>query len=155
MAEYELYHYGVKGMKWGVRKSVKNAVSGVRKKIKTRREENKAMKEDMGTSRYNEYKYLYGRRGAKRIYKRKTQKGMTYKKAELREFGRKLATDALTSLGTTTVLALGTAAAFKTMEIRGKQAANASLLRLGKGSGKAYRFVSDLGDGMQIVENLK
>lgn len=155
MVEYELYHYGVKGMKWGVRKSVKNIGSGIRNRVKARRDENRAMKEDMGTSRYNEYKYLYGRSGAKRIYKRKTEKGMTYKKAELREFGRKLATDALTSIGTTAVLALGTAAAFKTLEIRGKQAANASLLRLGKGSGNAYRFVADLGDGMQIVENLK
>lgn len=155
MAEYELYHYGVKGMKWGVRKSVRNLGSNIRKKVKARREQTKKMKADMGEDRYNEYKYLYGKRGAKRIYKRKTEKGMTYKKAELREFGRKLATDALTSLGTTTVLALGTAAAFKTMEIRGKQAANASLLRLEKGSGMAYRFVTDLGDGMQIVENLK
>lgn len=155
MSEYELYHWGVKGMKWGVRKSVKNAVSGVRKKIKTRREETKAMKEDMGRSRYNEYRSSYGRRGTKRIYNRKKQKGMTYKQAERRELGRQIATKALVAIGQTTVSTLVTAAAYKTMETRAKQAANASLLRLGKGSGKAYRFVTDLGDGMQIVENLK
>ena len=113
------------------------------------------MKEDMGTRRYNDYKYLYGSRGAKRIYRRKTEKGMTYKQAARREFGRQMATKALRAIGETTVSTLIMAAGFKAMETRAKQAANASLLRLGKGSKNAYRFVTDLGDGMQIVENLK
>lgn len=155
MAEYELYHYGVKGMKWGVRKSVKNLGSGISKRVKARREETKAMKEDMGKDRYNDYRRTYGRRGTKRIYDRKTQKGMTYKQAALREFGRKAAKNVLVSVGSTAVSTMVMAVGFKAMENRAKQAANASLLRLGKGSGKAYRFVADLGDGMQIVENLK
>ena len=155
MSNYELYHYGVKGMKWGVRKSVKNAVSGIRKRVKAKRKEKQDMKDDMGEKRYNEYKYLYGKRGAKRIYNRKKQKGMTYKQAERRELGRQIATKTLGVIGETTLSTLVMAASFKVMENRAKQAANASLLRLGKGSGKAYRFVADLGDGMQIVENLK
>lgn len=38
MYENELTHYGVKGMKWGVRRSIKNAVEKRREKIKKRDE---------------------------------------------------------------------------------------------------------------------
>ena len=156
MVEYELYHYGVKGMKWGVRKSERSSSGGrIRNYIKKKRAETKAVKEGLGEERYAEYKAIYGKKGAKRIHKRVTEKGMTYKQAELREFGRQIATNALKSVGQFAVSALVVSAAYKAAETRAKQAANASLLRLEKGGKRAYRFVTDLGDGMQIVENLK
>lgn len=156
MAEYELYHYGVKGMKWGVRKSERSSSGGrIRNYIKKKRAETKAVKEGLGEKRYAEYKALYGKKGAKRIHKRVTEKGMSYTKAELREAGRQFSTNMLKAVGQTAVSALIVSAAYKSAETRAKQAANASLLRLEKGGKRAYRFVTDLGDGMQIVENLK
>lgn len=41
----ELYHYGVKGMKWGVRKSISSKISS----FKTRRKQNKRIKKRIGT----------------------------------------------------------------------------------------------------------
>lgn len=158
MNEYELYHHGVKGMKWGVRKKSKSSgglMGGIRKRVKARHEETQKMKKDMGEARYDAYKSEYGRGGVKRIYKRKTEKRMSYRKAEMRELGRQTAVKVLGSMAQTAVATLMTVATFKAAETRAKQAANASLLRLEKGGKHAYRFVADMGDGMQIVENLK
>ena len=55
MAEYELYHYGVKGMKWGVRKSERSSSGGrIRNYIKKKRAETKAVKEGLGEEIYAE-----------------------------------------------------------------------------------------------------
>ena len=153
--EYELYHYGVKGMKWGVRKTLQNTGSRIGKRIKAKRAETKAIKDSLGDRKYAEYKSLYGRKGVKRIHKRMTEKGMTRNQAELREFGRRTATNTLSVIGQTAVSALVVSAMFKSMENAAKQAANASLLRLEKGRGLNYRHITDIGDGMQIIEKLK
>ena len=156
MEQYELYHYGVKGMKWGVRKSDKSSSGGrVRNYIQKKRAETKAAKEGLGEKRYKTYKNTYGKKGAKRIYKRISEQGMSQTEAVLREAGRKFATNVLKSVGQIAVSTLILSAMYKASENAAKQAANASLLRLEKGGKRAYRFVTDLGDGMQIVENLK
>lgn len=71
MSSGELIHYGVKGMKWGVRR--------------------KSSELDKPNSRYGQSKRAndrssFGRGGEKRI-NRRMNKGMTYKKAVRREYG--------------------------------------------------------------------
>lgn len=94
MSDYVLCHYGVKGMKWGVRKKISQKISDRRKKTET-------LKQNLGEERYNEYRYTYGKKGAERIYNRTVDKQMTYKQAERRELGRQFVKSIVsTAIGT-------------------------------------------------------
>lgn len=77
----ELSHYGVKGMKWGVRKA----------------------KDDSPNPRYSprrraEDKKVYGKRGVKRI-NRRMNSGMRLQKAQTREAWRKVGTGTAIAIG--------------------------------------------------------
>lgn len=81
----ELYHHGVKGMKWGVRRAQRKAARAERRAAKkelNRQIDSKVRKEDVA---------VYGRARARRIAKRQITKGMSHKQAERREVGRGLA----------------------------------------------------------------
>lgn len=107
----ELYHHGVKGMKWGVRKADKKSGGSrsIRQKIRdkniAKQQKTDAVKKKLGNARYQEYKSLYGKKGAERIYDRKMNKGMTYKKAEFREAGRQFLVKSAIATATVTSLA--------------------------------------------------
>lgn len=74
MKNNELMHYGVLGMKWGHRKS--HVISSSKKKPKRYSKEKQRMDQ-----------YVYGKSGVKRIKKR-MDKGASYTKAQLMEYGR-------------------------------------------------------------------
>lgn len=78
MSDYELYHFGVKGMKWGVRK--KRVKSGRRKSTSTKQYTPDSIDE-----------VLYGERGAKRIAKNRS-KGQSHVVARGREAARQAIT---------------------------------------------------------------
>lgn len=85
----ELAHYGVKGMKWGVRKSESTA-------------------NDTPNSRYSQRKRsldreVYGAKGEMRI-NRRMNAGKTHKQAERREFGRRLARSLAISGATSAII---------------------------------------------------
>lgn len=84
----ELYHFGIKGMRWGHRKKVELT--------------SKIDKDDAK---------LYGKRGAKRIKNRIVNKGMSREKARNREFARDMALVPVKALG---AVAAGTAVAYMT-----------------------------------------
>lgn len=86
----ELYHYGVKGMKWGVRKKTKYVP-----------------KRWTNADRENEKRF--GARGARRIRERMDVKGMDRKKAERREVARTYVT---ALLGAAAVAGATSAAAY-------------------------------------------
>lgn len=99
MPQNYLAHHGVKGMKWGQRKT--KYISSNRKDIA-----------------------LYGQRGANRIKKRMDKKGMTHKKAERRENIRAIAGVTAASFATIALLNPGLAkfGALKTAQIAGSAA---------------------------------
>ena len=96
MNEDYLIHYGVLGMKWGVRKKRYNFIKSMVKKQQKYKEEvkwNKSYKkEDRAMDRFT-----FGKNGAKRINNR-MNKGQSHKKAYAIELGRSAATNALISL---------------------------------------------------------
>lgn len=77
-----LYHFGVKGMKWGIRRKREDPVSTKKKK----------------TNREILDERLYGKQGAKRIKKR-MDSGMKRSQAENKEKVRRAATAATTAIG--------------------------------------------------------
>lgn len=88
----EIYHYGIKGMRWGIRRYQK---------------EDGTLTSD-GKKRYSPTRtdeMLYGKKGAQRIADRRN-KGDSRKTAVRKEFGRQVATGfAVTAIGTTAVYA--------------------------------------------------
>lgn len=85
----ELYHHGVPGMKWGVRKA-EPSKGGESKKRRTNSD-----------TKYNDYYVsIYGKKGANRINKRMNEKGYTRKKAVRMELGRKITIGLLSTAAT-------------------------------------------------------
>ena len=82
----DIYHYGVKGMKWGVRKSEYKSMSR-----KDRRKLRKRKNEDYDDEQRLTDKYTLGGGSVRRINKR-MNKGATYKQAKRREYARRFAT---------------------------------------------------------------
>lgn len=87
-----LYHSGVKGMKWGHRKQKKTPLITRAGRAINRRKANKNKYQSNNKGDIA----LYGQKGANRIKKRMAEKGMSHKKAERREVGRSIATNIAT-----------------------------------------------------------
>lgn len=118
-----LAHYGVKGMKWGVRK---NRYKGVRTRLKKEAKADKDKWRSMSRSERRKYRdtpnaryskqnreintNVFGEKASKRI-NRRMNKGATYKNAYFRETGRQIAkATILGSLGSAaTTAAVGVA----------------------------------------------
>lgn len=121
----ELYHYGVKGMKWGVRKSRYSPSNRIRTRIRNTQTPNPRYSKQLRTQdsvygkrnvkrinrKMNEGKshkraqreVLYGKRGADRIEKR-ISKGQKVSTAEMKEVG----VAALKAAGLSTLLSAAT-----------------------------------------------
>ena len=92
-----LAHYGVKGMKWGVRRQLRKAAAlkdrdAWREKSRSERKKTR----DQPNKRYTENdrywdEASYGKKGVKRI-NRRMNKGQTHGQAKRREFARQTAT---------------------------------------------------------------
>ena len=104
----ELYHYGIKGMKWGVRRFQKKdgtLTSSGKKRYKPTQID----------------KMLYGAKGAKRIADRRN-KGDSRTKAVAKELGRRAVTNlTITAIGSATSYAITSGKAGKILNA-GKQA---------------------------------
>lgn len=79
-----LEHYGVKGMKWGIRKASLKVGNAIANRNKPKKQLDKRNK-NYGSTNYSRDMALYGRGGAERINKR-LNKGQTLKQARRREF---------------------------------------------------------------------
>lgn len=160
----ELYHHGIKGMKWGVRRYQKKDGSltsagkkrrrGIGGRIEARREKDKEVRDALGEKRYKEYRREYGRKGTERIYDRHVNKHMSYTKAECREIGRQAVNKFLVESAGYAMITLYAVASLEACRIRGKRAANATLLRLEK-EPFPYKVVADIGDGVEVLSRLK
>lgn len=168
-----LEHFGVLGMKWGRRKHDQNAkgpggptkrklVDAVRKgqaKNKKRRElanaAEKKAREVLG-NRYEGTKLMLGTRGVNGVATRMTEKGMTWKKAYRREFGKQVAQMVLLNAGAAVV---GTAVGTGLRKLADKQVFNdyaqAQMRRKAsqdEGKRRANVFLKQLGDA-KMSEN--
>lgn len=135
-----LEHYGVKGMRWGVRR-VKNRISNYRSSQKKLNEPNKRYSE----ANREKDRYLLGRSGVKRINKR-LNKGYSYKKAIRREYGSQVIRGFVSAglVSTSLVLSLYGEAILKTV-IQSREAR--------RGAREAARLITKIGAGS--VVNLK
>lgn len=127
----ELTHYGILGMKWGVRKHSNvnrdSILSGKRKSNWN----SHYKKIDRQTD-----KSIYGKGGVKRINKR-MNKGQSYKKAWAVELGRSAVVNTLVSIGTMEVLTGGAwrkAVGKKLVDQYMKSKAAKSVIRIAKNS---------------------
>ena len=87
IGDADLEHHGIKGMHWGIRRTAEEL--GRRRAARQERRA-KFEKYQQGET-YRMDKNIFGKRGAKRIYKNIHQKGKTRKQAEKREWVRMLA----------------------------------------------------------------
>lgn len=139
----ELYHYGIKGMRWGIRNKRNKATKPSKKKSiykKINREADKA---------------TFGKRGVKHIEKR-MNKGRSHKSAVASEIVRKVASNTVVSAITLDAVTKGKMhkllaqkairAVSRYANQKAKQRANASLARIG-----TYRIKHIAGDVYEFV----
>ena len=86
-AQDELYHHGILGMKWGVRR-YQNKDGSLTNAGKKRYSDDAA---DYDTKYDKQYVARYGQKGADRIRKRMTEKGYSRKRTVRTELGRQTA----------------------------------------------------------------
>lgn len=85
-----LEHYGVKGMKWGIRKARLKSENAITNRNKSKKQLDKRNKK-YGSADYSRDVSIYGRGGAERINKR-LNKGKTLDQARRREAATQIAT---------------------------------------------------------------
>lgn len=128
MIENELIHYGVKGMKWGVRKKQKTANTKRRYKVRD----------------YD--KFIYGKKGAQRIADR-MNRGVSRKSAVTREFAGQFAKG---FLGTSA--AIGGVYLLSTLKSNGKVAATfKKMVNAGKSVRDKYYNISVLDKDGSVI----
>lgn len=135
-----LEHYGVKGMRWGVRR-VRDRISDYRSNQKKLNERNK----HYSTMNRKRDEVLLGSKGVKRINKR-MNKGLSYKKAFRREIGGQVTKNVLSlgAIGAASFLAADGGTTIR--RIRNTQAAR-------RGAREAAKAIVKIGAGS--VVNLK
>ena len=109
---FELYHHGVKGMKWGIRRKRKPTYQPKR-----------------WTSQDQVDSEIFGKRGAVRIRKRMDTKGLTRKQAETRETVGRVA--AGFAIGTAVSVAMYAAANPQSVA-KGASAVKSALTKIGE-----------------------
>lgn len=113
----ELYHHGIKGMKWGVRRFQK------RNGELTARGKQRYSYEDKQIDRYT-----YGKHGQKRIAKR-MEKGYSHKQAENREFLRRTGEEVLATAAVAGIAYLALSGKGSKLINKGKETASSLLKR--------------------------
>ena len=108
----ELCHHGILGMKWG------------------KRNESEKLNPHYTKTNQNIDKVIYGKSGVRRISKR-MDKGHTYTKAQKIKDGRQFLESTLLSVGTSALIGYMMKTSINNMQQAGKQAANASLAKIG------------------------
>ena len=119
----ELYHHGIRGMKWGVRRyqNKDGSLTNAGKK----RYSDSDTKYD---TKYDEqYVKLYGQKGADRIKKRMTEKGYSRKKAVRTELGKQVALGLLATAAFNAAAYSVASGKASSAVSRGKQAAKSFL----------------------------
>lgn len=129
----ELYHHGVKGMKWGVRRAQRKAARAEKKAAK------KQERKKINSNITPQDRFIYGELGARRIARDMVKKGKTREQAHKSETGRMIATYALS-------IAAGVAI---------KNLANGKIQSsIGKGKSKVTSIMQDRNVRNQTIEVL-